>query len=90
MIEELSKLIDESQRMWLSKRRKYADTSPFMMDELLKSAAELPAGWDASGFAVNRKMIADFANELHVQGILPQLMTPEDLFSFDVDGSRIG
>lgn len=90
VIEELSKLIDESQRMWLSKRRKYADTSPFMMDELLKSAAELPAGWEASGFAVNRKMIADFANELHVQGILPQLMTPEDLFSFDVDGSRIG
>lgn len=90
VIEELSKLIDESQRMWLSKRRKYVDTSPFMMDELLKSAAELPVGWDASGFAVNRKMIADFASELHVQGILPQLMTPEDLFSFDVDGSRIG
>ncbi|GAA3079477.1 hypothetical protein GCM10010520_28230 [Rhizobium viscosum] len=90
VIEELSKLIDESQRMWLSKRRKYADTSPFMMDELLKSAAELPVGWEASGFAVNRKMIADFASELHVQGILPQLMTPEDLFSFDVDGSRIG
>lgn len=90
VIEELSKLIDESQRMWLSKRRKYADTSPFIMDELLKSAAELPAGWEASGFAVNRKMIADFASELHVQGILPQLMTPEDLFSFDVNGSRIG
>ena len=90
VIEELSKLIDESQRLWLSKRRKYADTSPFMMDELLKSAAELPAGWEASGFAVNRKMIADFASELHVQGILPQLMTPEDLFFFDVDGSPIG
>lgn len=90
VIEELSKLIDESQRMWLSKRRKYADTTPFMMDELLKSATELPVGWESSGFAVNRKMIADFASELHVQGILPQLMTPEHLFSFDVDGSSIG
>jgi len=75
---ELSALIDESQRMWLSKRRKYADTTPFMLDELLKSASELPEGWDASGFAANRKMIGDFASELHVQGILPRLMTPEE------------
>jgi 4,5-dihydroxyphthalate decarboxylase len=59
-----------------------------MLDELLKSATELPEGWDASGFAANRKMIADFAEELHVQGILPRLMTPEELFPFDVDGGR--
>jgi 4,5-dihydroxyphthalate decarboxylase len=88
VIGELSALIDESQRVWLSKRRKYADTTPFMLDELLKSAAELPEGWDASGFAANRKMITDFAGELHVQGILPRLMTPEELFPFDIDGSR--
>ncbi|RAX38150.1 ABC transporter substrate-binding protein [Rhizobium tropici] len=88
VIAELSALIDESQRMWRSKRRKYADTTPFMLDELLKSATELPEGWDASGFAANRRMIADFAGELHVQGILPRLLTPEELFPFDVDGSR--
>jgi 4,5-dihydroxyphthalate decarboxylase len=33
-------------------------------------------------------MIADFASELHVQGILPRLLTPEELFPFDTDGSR--
>ncbi|QRM46583.1 nitrate ABC transporter substrate-binding protein [Rhizobium sp. BG4] len=89
VIEELSRLIDESQRMWLSKRRKYAETTPFMFDELLKCAAELPEGWDASGFAPNRKMIADFAGELHAQGILPRLMTPEELFPLDIDGRPV-
>lgn len=90
VIAELSRLIDESQLMWMNKRRKYAETTPFMFDELLKSAAELPEGWEKSGFAANRRMIADFASELHVQGILPRQMTPEELFAFDVDGSRIG
>ncbi|MDE1996602.1 MAG: nitrate ABC transporter substrate-binding protein, partial [Rhizobiaceae bacterium] len=75
VISELSAMIDESQRLWLSKRRKYADTTPWMFDELLKTAVELPEGWDASGFAPNRRMIADFASELHIQGILPRLMT---------------
>ncbi|WP_047460248.1 nitrate ABC transporter substrate-binding protein [Rhizobium rhizogenes] len=89
VIAELSALIDESQRLWLSKRRKYAETTPWMFDELLKSSVELPQGWDASGFAVNRAMIHDFANELHVQAILPRLLTPEELFPFDTDGSRI-
>lgn len=88
IIAELSALIDESQRVWLAKRRKYAETTPWMFDELLKSSVELPEGWDASGFAVNRPMIADFASELHVQGILPRLLTPEELFPFDTDGSR--
>ncbi len=60
-----------------------------MFDELLKSAPSCPRGWDASGFAVNRKMIDDFASELHAQGIMPRCMTPEELFPFDADGSRI-
>lgn len=88
IIAELSALIDESQRVWLAKRRKYAETTPWMFEELLKSAVELPEGWDASGYEANRPMIADFTNELHVQGILPRLLTPEELFPFDTDGSR--
>jgi 4,5-dihydroxyphthalate decarboxylase len=88
VIEELSRLIDESQQVWTNKRRKYAETTPWMFDELLKSAIDLPEGWNRSGFAPNRGMIADFASELHLQGILPRQMTPEELFPFDIDGSR--
>lgn len=80
MMDELSVLIDESQRLWLEKREKYADTTPWMFDELRRCARDLPSSWSASGFAANEIMIADFATELHEQKILPRLLTPAELF----------
>lgn len=77
---ELSELIDESQRVWTAKRRKYAETTPWMFDELLKVASDLPANWSESGLDANRRMIVDFSQELHAQGILPRVLTPEELF----------
>ena len=80
--QELSDLIDESQRVWTAKRRKYADTSPWVIDELLQAARDLPAGWNDSGLAANAAMINAFAEELHVQGILSRRLTVEELFPF--------
>jgi 4,5-dihydroxyphthalate decarboxylase len=80
IMEELSSLIDESQRLWLEKREKYADTTPWMIDELARCARDLPPSWNSNGFAANEKMIADFATELYEQKILPRLMTPAELF----------
>lgn len=80
VMDELSALIDASQRMWLEKREKYADTTPWMIDELRRCAADLPPHWNVSGFKENKVMIADFAHELHAQGILPRLLTPAELF----------
>lgn len=80
LAEELSTLIDESQRVWLQKRRKYADTTPWMIDELRRVARDLPADWNANGLVANDRMIRDFAEELHVQGILPRRLSPGDLF----------
>ncbi|GHD19331.1 ABC transporter substrate-binding protein [Tianweitania populi] len=88
-VAELSSVIDQSQRVWAAKRRKYAETTPWMFEEILNCARDLPEGWDASGFAFNRPMIDDFAHELHVQGIMKRRMTPEELFAFDVDGQPI-
>lgn len=78
--EELSDLVDESQRVWLAKRRKYADTTPWIIDELGRVSRDLPADWNRSGLAANETMIADFAAELHAQGILPRLLSPSELF----------
>ncbi len=77
---ELSDLFDESQRIWLNKRRKYADTTPWIIEELGHVARDLPQSWNESGFAANERMIADFAEQLHVQGLTPMLLTPTDLF----------
>ncbi|TAV64947.1 nitrate ABC transporter substrate-binding protein [Rhizobium leguminosarum] len=80
IMDELSELIDESQRLWLEKREKYADTTPWMIDELRRCAADLPPTWRASGLAENEAMIADFAEELYEQKVMPRLLTPAELF----------
>jgi 4,5-dihydroxyphthalate decarboxylase len=80
--EELSRMVDESQRLWTAKRRKYAETSPWIIEELLHAARDLPPTWNDSGIAANRRMIEDFASELHVQGILPRPLSVEELFPF--------
>lgn len=77
---ELSDLIDRSRHMWTEKRRRYAETTPFMLSEMMFAAASLPAGWDASGLERNRKMIEDFLEEMHIQKILPRALTADEIF----------
>ncbi|MER9232373.1 nitrate ABC transporter substrate-binding protein [Mesorhizobium sp. M0622] len=81
--QELARLIDESQRVWTGKRRKYADTSPWVLEELLHAGRDLPASWNASGLRANRRMIEDFVTELHTQGILAERISAEALFPFE-------
>ncbi|NIX76664.1 nitrate ABC transporter substrate-binding protein [Microvirga terricola] len=76
----LSEVLDESTRVWLERRAKYADTTPWIIDEIRQVARDLPASWDRNGFAANEKMIADFATELHAQNLTDKKMTPRDLF----------
>jgi len=80
IVEELTRLIDESQVMWTAKRRKYAETSPFVLEELIYAARMLKPDWNDSGREQNRAMIAGFAEELHVQGILRTPISVEQLF----------
>lgn len=79
-LQEISDLMDASQAMWISKRRKYADTTPWMFEELARSAAALPEDWNVSGLSPNVKMIEDFTAELFAQGIAPRQLTAAELF----------
>lgn len=76
----LSDLLDESQRVWLEKRRRYADTTPWLIDELVRSGHDLPEDWNASGFEPNRPMIAAFLEQLRIQELAETDLTPETLF----------
>ena len=73
-------IIDQSYELWMDKRAKYADTTPWLLDDLRRTVVDLPANWNANGFAANEKMIDDFAYELHAQGLTAQRLTPADLF----------
>ncbi len=84
----LSELIDRAAQLWYEKREKYADTTPWLLDDLRRTAKDLPVDWQANGFEANRKMIADFATELFEQGITSQHLTPEDLFPAALKGAQ--
>ena len=45
-----------------------------------RSARALPADWNASGLEPNRRMIADFLDEVRRQGLADSPMTPDQLF----------
>lgn len=81
----LSELLDESAKVWLQKRRKYADTSPWLLDELQRSSKVLPEDWNSNGYERNKKMIDDFCTELHAQQITTQCLTAQELFPASVD-----
>ena len=53
--------------MWLHKRRKYADTTPWILDELIQTSRDLPEGWDRNGLQANQPMVTDFLAELRAQ-----------------------
>lgn len=76
----LSEIIDRSYEIWMDKRAKYADTTPWLLDDLRRTVVDLPSDWNANGFAANEKMIDDFARELHAQKLTAQRLTPADLF----------
>lgn len=77
---ELSEAIEESARAWASKRLKYAETTPWLIDDIVRTHRDLPADWNVNGFAANEKMIDDFAGELFEQGIVDQRLNAEALF----------
>jgi len=85
----LSDLIDRSREMWTAKRRRYADTTPFMLDEMLFSARSLPASWDASGIEANRKMTSDFIGQMYDQAILPKLLSVDEVFGAAQEAKKI-
>ena len=76
----LSELLDESARLWIEKRVKYAETTPWILDELRQVARDLPAGWDRNGFAANEAMLGDFIAELQAQELTMTRLSPRDLF----------
>lgn len=78
--EHVSKLLDSSSAMWTDKRRKYVDTTPWIIDELRQTACDLRDDWSKNGYQHNEKMIKDFLVELFAQGIINKEIAPHELF----------
>jgi len=81
----LSAAIDRSTQIWLERRQRYADTTPWIIDELLRVGHDLPVDWNRSGYRANAKMIADFCAELEAQALTPSAPAPESLFPLSIE-----
>lgn len=73
-------LLDRARALWTAKRRRYAETSPWLFDELLRAGVRLPGDWDASGLGANREMLRAFVGAAHAQGLIPEAIAPEEIF----------
>nr|WP_321457285.1 nitrate ABC transporter substrate-binding protein [uncultured Cohaesibacter sp.] len=78
--QELSDLLDKSREVWMQKRIRYADTTPFFMSDLIETANLLPSGWGDSGIEANQKMICDFIDEMYDQAILGRHIKIDEVF----------
>lgn len=76
----LSDLIDRSVDLWTEKRRRYADTTPWIIEDLRRASQVLSGHWNASGLEPNRRMIEDFLEETRRQGLADTTLTPDALF----------
>lgn len=77
---ELSDILDASSRLWLQKREKFADTTPWLIEEFLSVSRGLPPEWNSNGLEPNKQMIESFAHELFLQGVVSRLMSAEEIF----------
>ncbi|KIF78372.1 hypothetical protein QR77_40555 [Streptomyces sp. 150FB] len=72
--------LEASKRHWLRRRRFLADTAPWLLHELTRSAELFGDDWMPYGTDGNTAMIRAFCAELYAQGILGEPVDPGVLF----------
>lgn len=80
LVAALTRLFDRSLAMWLAKRRKYAETTPWILQDIATMDLELGEDWAASGIKANAPMVADFLGHAETQGLLPRRPTLAEIF----------
>lgn len=77
--------LQESKEQWQGERRRYADTTPWMLQDLQRTDRTFGDDWMPYGVAANRDMVADFCTELFEQGLLPSRPDEEHVFGAYTD-----
>lgn len=78
---ELNRMIDTSRKVWIEKRRKYIDTTPYLVPD----SFYLSDNYFKSGLVENKKMVNDFVSEMNIQNIISKHISETDLFPFCMD-----
>lgn len=76
----LFQAFETSRKLTEGRRLALADTTPWLLADLERTAGILGPDWQAGGVEPNRAMIATFCAEMHAQGIIGQRLDPDDVF----------
>ncbi len=73
--------IEAARKLTEERRMALTDSSPWLLDDLERTAQILSPNWQTSGVESNRSMIDTFAGELHAQGIVQQRFKADEVFA---------
>ncbi len=79
-VKALCEALDASRKLWREKRRRYAETTPWIIKDLIDEGRLLGEDYDAYGFEANKKMVDDFCREAWEQHLTEHLNTADKLF----------
>lgn len=82
-VKELCETLDASRKLWREKRRRYAETTPWVLQDLIDEGTQLSPDYDAWGFEANERMVDDFCREAYEQHLTEHLNTARKLFPED-------
>jgi 4,5-dihydroxyphthalate decarboxylase len=79
--QQISQCLTASYQLWMDKRTKYAETTPWLLDDISRMHRDLPTGWNDQGITANRLMLEDWCCELKAQQIVQSELSIETLFA---------
>lgn len=80
----ISAALVESRTIWTEKRRRYAETSMWIIDDLLRESRVLPADWDQPGLERQGAMFTAFGEQMEQQRLLAAAPSLSELFPIDI------
>jgi 4,5-dihydroxyphthalate decarboxylase len=70
-----------SKRLWIERRRQLADTTPWLLQDLVDTAQSFGDDWQPYGLAPNLKMLTDFCQDQYGQRLVAAPVDPKDAFA---------
>jgi 4,5-dihydroxyphthalate decarboxylase len=70
-----------SKRLWIERRRQLADTTPWLLQDLVDTAQTFGDDWQPYGLAQNLKMLTDFCQDQYGQRLVAAPVDPKDAFA---------
>jgi 4,5-dihydroxyphthalate decarboxylase len=73
--------LEQSKQQWWHERARYADTTPWMLQDFQRTSATFGDDWMPYGVEANRAMVGTFCTELAEQGLTDMQVSAEDVFA---------